>query len=88
MFSTERDWRRFVSEFEENWTRCPFKEELIKALSGHEDLAIAVYGQTGKSALEWIREPFPALGGLTPCACSSNSRLNKKLRSTLMKMPC
>lgn len=88
MFTKRKDWQLFVGAFEENWQRCSFKEELIFALSGHEDLAIVVFGQTGESALGWVHESVPDLGGLTPHECSANSKLNCKLRSTLMKMPC
>jgi hypothetical protein len=80
-------WRRFAETFSANWERCNFKNELLVALRGHEDLAKVVFAAVGDSALTWINNPIPALDGLSPQECLRSEVLLKRLQVMLTRFP-
>jgi hypothetical protein len=80
-------WFGYIDSIRPMWTSYPNKNELITALNGCEDLAIAVFFGVGERALEWVDEPVPALGMGIPRAFAANDAKRNVLRSMLMSMP-
>lgn len=86
-YKGDEAWQVFVSAFEEHWEKCYFKEELIGALNGQEDIALVVYASVKDRWKSWIDQPIPALDGLSPHDCVKNQILLRRLRTMLMRMP-
>jgi hypothetical protein len=86
-FSGEGSWNKFVEAFNGEWEKCPFKNKLISALGGHEDIAKVVYSSVKEKSLEWINESVPALGNISPRECLVSERTVKRLKEMLMRMP-
>lgn len=86
-FSGEKSWLKFVGAFNVEWERCSFKEQLITALGGHEDITKVVYSSVEEKALEWINATIPALGNISPRECLVSEGKVNRLKEMLMRMP-
>lgn len=86
-YSGDAAWSSFATLFVNDFSRCIYKDELKKALGGHEELAAVIYGSFGETALQWISQSVPALSGLSPLECLESEAGLKRLRTMLMRMP-
>jgi hypothetical protein len=79
----DRAWSNFVTSV----TPHELKNELVKQLQGHEDIATVISSLMGESSPRWISQPVAALDGLTPKGCLANPSLVRRLKSMLMRFP-
>jgi Protein of unknown function (DUF2384) len=80
-------WGDFSSRWEQCWLQCTSKQQLFLAVRSDLRLAQTVYGIMGEHALQWLKQPIPALGGRTPASCLQVHAELLALRSCLMRMP-
>lgn len=80
-------WKAFVMNFEQNWLKCDYQEELVRDLGGQEDIAVVIFATVNDKCRTWIHQPIPALDGLSPQECVKSQMLLKRLRTMLMRMP-
>jgi hypothetical protein len=79
-------WLEFVTACKPFWEACPFKEKLIAACAGKEDIAIVAYFHHGASALEWLEGEVPFLNGAKPGAILKRGR-GDRVRECLWRTP-
>ena len=83
----DANWHRFAILFVDEWSTCQFQNELLLAVDNDKEIAMVVYASVWQSALEWIDEPVPALGNITPGECMKTDNGRRRLRTMLMRMP-
>ena len=80
-------WNHFAALGIDEWKNCPFQDELLDAVDGALDLAMVIYHEFDKHYDEWIENPVPALGDMSPKECLKTDWGVKRLRECLMRMP-
>lgn len=79
-------WFDFIDALRPMWDSYPRKADLICALSGNEDLAVAAYFAAGEQALDWVERTVPSLGMRTPRSLAASPKTRNVLRAMLMRV--
>jgi hypothetical protein len=83
----DSDWNVLVRLYEEDYLDDNART-LAKAMDGHLDMAVILYGKRGlKEGLWWVEQQVPALDNMRPADCLKDPKLIKRLRTALMSMP-
>ena len=88
-YPRESEWIAFVESIEKlRWEpECNFKDELIYALDGDTEIAIAVFAVAGNESISWIdQEGGEVLGYLSPKECLALG-LRGRLQTALITFP-
>lgn len=80
----EEDWIQF-SDLYKNIPHAEISKEL-ESIFKDRAVAIVIAGILGNSSLEWINKQIPALDNLRPLDCVDDPKLQKRLRTMLMRM--
>lgn len=80
----EEDWIIF-SDLYSNIPQSAILSELESKFKDRS-LAIVIAGILGDMSQEWINKKIPALDNLRPVDCVDDPRLQKRLRTMLMRM--
>ena len=86
-YSGDAAFHQYALAVEPEWAGCSLKEQLLAAVAGDKDLAVAIHYHFGARALEWFNEVGPALDGLTPNQCLQTDWGKKRLKESLIRMP-
>lgn len=80
----EEDWILF-SDLYRNIPHAEISKEL-ESIFKDRSVAIVIAGILGNSSREWINKKIPALDNLRPVDCVNDPKLQKRLRTMLMRM--
>ncbi|MFD2921479.1 hypothetical protein ACFS6H_17255 [Terrimonas rubra] len=80
----EEDWILF-SDLYRNIPDSAIANKL-ESIFKDRSVAIVIAGILGNSSLEWINKKIPALDNLRPVDCVDDPKLQKRLRTMLMRM--
>ena len=80
-------WNAFVEVMSSEWDSCEFKEELVRRLDGHLDIAKVVHAIVLEHSLSWLTKASPALDGSRPVDCLTTLDGIRRLKSMLMRIP-
>lgn len=83
----DNQWHSFVALCEKDFNKCEFKEGLIEACSGYEDIAKVVYFHNRMSSFKWLESRIQAMDNLIPNAELRKGNL-EKIRKVLLSFPC
>jgi hypothetical protein len=89
VYPSEAGWKSFVEFWrKQRWEpECHNKEEVLQALNGDEEIAIALFAVFGQHTLDNIyRDGVKDLGYLSPKECLEND-LRGRLQSFLKTFP-
>lgn len=53
----------------DNFSNCPFQQELIVLCDEHEDIAWVVYFHNSNNSVKWMKAIIPVLNGKSPQNC-------------------
>ena len=86
-YAGDAAWRAFAAVYRGQLAGFAGAAELTRALGGDEEIAEVIVGVVGDYALTWVKEPIPALSGLSPVRCVTSARRRNRLRELLLRMP-
>ena len=86
-YSGDEAFARFAKAVAPEWARCAFQEQLVQAVHGDRDLAVAIWYHLGERALAWMEQTEPPLEGWTPAQCLQTEAGTRRLKECLLRMP-
>ena len=86
-FNVDDSLKKLARNYDDEWESCEFKEDLLKAMNNHLDIAIVIYGTLLDDSMSWVSRSVPALSGLTPIQCMSTPSGIKRLKQILLSLP-
>ena len=81
------NFNNLARTYDTDWESCTFKQDLLKSLNNHLDIAIVIYGTLLDASMSWISTSVPALDDLSPIQCMNTPSGMKKLKQVLLSFP-
>ncbi|MSU77878.1 MAG: DUF2384 domain-containing protein [Gemmataceae bacterium] len=86
-YAGDDGFHQFAIVCESEWRMCPNQAQLLSAVEGDLDIAMACHLHLGDQVFDWLVSAVPALDGLSPSQCLKSEKGRRRLKECLWRMP-